>query len=139
MGLLDNLISQFAGGAQGQAANPVMTAIGSLIAGSAQGGGLGALVAQFTQAGFGQHIQSWISTGQNLPISADQITQVLGSSRVQELARAAGIDPTQMASHLSQVLPQLIDHLTPNGQLPQGGVADVMSALSGFLKAKGAA
>jgi uncharacterized protein YidB (DUF937 family) len=135
MGLLDNLVSQFAGGAQGQAINPVLTTIGSLL-GGAQSGGLAALVAQFTQAGFGQHIQSWISTGQNLPISADQITQVLGSSRVQELARAAGIDPTQMSAHLSELLPQLIDHLTPSGQLPQGGAQDVLSALSGFLKAK---
>lgn len=130
MGLLDNLVSGLAGGAAG-GNSPVISAIGSLLGGGgAQGGGLGALVSQFTQAGFGQHIQSWISSGQNLPISASEISQVLGSQKVQELAQAAGIDPSQMAGHLSQLLPQLIDHLTPNGQVPQGGSIDIMGALA---------
>jgi uncharacterized protein YidB (DUF937 family) len=131
MGLLDNLISGLSGGNAG-GASPVLSAIGSLLggAGAQQGGGLAALVAQFTQAGFGQHIQSWISSGQNLPISASEIEQVLGSQKVQQLAQAAGIDPSQMSGHLAQLLPQLIDHLTPNGQVPQGGSIDIMGALA---------
>jgi len=126
MGLLDSLVSDVIGGGSGT--SPVASVIGSLLGGS-QGGGLATLVEQFTQAGFGQHIQSWISSGQNLPISAQQISQVLGSDRVAQLAQSAGIDPAQMSGHLAQLLPQLVDHLTPNGQLPQGGM-DIMGALA---------
>jgi len=129
MGLLDNIISDVAGG-QPQGGAQVLAAIGSLLNSNAQGGGLTSLIAQFTQAGFGQHIQSWISSGQNLPISAEQITQALGSGRLQQLARDAGIDPAQMSGHLAQLLPQLVDHLTPNGQVPQGGGLDVLGVLA---------
>ena len=129
MGLLDNLVSELAGGAS-PGANPVLAAVGSLLNGGGQAGGLAALVQQFAAAGFGQHIQSWISSGQNLPISADQIMQVLGGAKVQQLAQAAGSIPAQMSGHLAQMLPQLIDHLTPNGQVPQGGSLDIMGALA---------
>jgi uncharacterized protein YidB (DUF937 family) len=129
VGLLDNLVSELTGGAS-PGANPVLSAVGSLLNGSGQGTGLASLVEQFAAAGFGQHIQSWISSGQNLPISAEQITQVLGGPKVQQLAQAAGIDPAQMSSHLAQLLPQLIDHLTPSGQVPQGGSLDIMGALA---------
>ena len=132
MGLLDSLVSQLAGGGS-PGGSPVSAAIGSLLAGGSQGGGLGSLIAQFTQAGFGQHMQSWISTGQNLPISPDQIAQVLGSDKVQQLATAAGIDPSAMSGHLAQLLPQLINHLTPNGQVPAGGAQDILSAVAGFF------
>jgi uncharacterized protein YidB (DUF937 family) len=132
MGLLDSLVSQLAGGGSA-GASPVAVAIGSLLAGGAQGGGLASLITQLTQAGFGQHVQSWISTGQNLPISADQIAQALGADKVQQLAKAAGIDPTAMSGHLAQLLPQLIDHLTPNGQVPASGAQDILSAVTGFF------
>ena len=83
-----------------------------------QPGGLSGLVQQFHDKGLGGLVSSWVSTGQNLPISADQIQHVLGSDQVKELAAKAGISPDAAGSHLAQLLPMLIDKLTPNGQVP---------------------
>ena len=88
---------------------------------NSQPGGLSGLLQQFHDKGLGGLVSSWVSTGQNLPISADQIQHVLGSEQVKELAARAGISPDSVSSHLSQLLPVLVDKLTPNGQVPQGG------------------
>jgi uncharacterized protein YidB (DUF937 family) len=64
-------------------------------------------------------VTSWVGTGQNLPISADQIQHVLGSEQVKELAAKAGISSDAASSHLAQLLPMLIDKITPNGQLAE--------------------
>lgn len=83
-------------------------------------GGLSGLVQQFEGQGLGATVQSWVGTGQNLPVSGDQIQQVLGSDMVQQLAGKLGVDPSHVAAQLSQFLPQIIDKLTPTGQAPQG-------------------
>lgn len=85
-------------------------------------GGLEGLVAKFEKGGMGEIVQSWVSTGSNLPISPEQITAVLGSEQVQSLTHALGIDSSQLA----RALPGLVDHLTPNGQIPQGNLVDTM-------------
>ena len=64
-------------------------------------------------------MSSWIGTGQNLPISADQMQHVLGSDQVKELAAKAGMSPDMASNALSQLLPTLVDQLTPSGQVPQ--------------------
>ena len=84
-------------------------------------GGLGALVQKFQQAGLGQVVASWIGRGQNLPISGDQLKNVLGSDAVRGMAQQVGINPDELMGQLSQILPGLVDQLTPEGQLPQGG------------------
>ncbi len=81
-------------------------------------GGLESIVSNFEQGGLGQVAQSWISNGTNLPVSQEQLEQVLGSSQVQQLASTMGIDP----ANLSAALPELIHHLTPDGRIPAGGV-----------------
>lgn len=131
MGLLDSMlgsvVSQALGGGQGgggQAAL-IQAVIGMLMGGNQGGGaaagGLGGLLEQFQRGGLGDVASSWVSTGQNLPISADQLTSVLGSDVIGQLARSAGMDHGSAAGALTQLLPQLIDGLTPNGQLPQQG------------------
>jgi uncharacterized protein YidB (DUF937 family) len=85
-------------------------------------GGLEGMVAKFQQGGMGEIMQSWISTGGNLPISSEQITAILGSDQVQNLTHALGIDSSQLA----HALPGLIDHMTPGGQLPPGGIGDIL-------------
>jgi len=87
-------------------------------------------VQQFHDKGLGSLVSSWVGTGQNLPISADQLQHVLGSDQVKELAAKAGISPETASSHLSQLLPMLIDHLTPNGQ-----VAATSTSTSSMLEA----
>jgi len=84
-------------------------------------GGLQGLVQSFQQGGLGEIVNSWVSTGHNLPISAEQITSVLGGSSLQDIAAKLGVSPDQAAGSLAEILPQAVDTLTPNGQIPQGG------------------
>jgi len=91
MGLLDSLLSGVAGPATGggQTANPLLQLALQMLAGQGQAGGLGSLISQFQQAGYSQQMDSWISTGQNLPISPEQLMQVFGQGQLQQMARAA--------------------------------------------------
>lgn len=118
MGFLDDLKAQAEGavkkfaGEHPQLGQEVM----NLVHG---GGGLNGLVQQFQAGGLGHLIQSWISTGPNQPVSAQQIQQALGGDRLRQIAAKVGLDPNVVAQKLSTILPQVIDHMTPNGQVPQ--------------------
>jgi uncharacterized protein YidB (DUF937 family) len=138
MGLFDSVIGALgqaqggtaAGGAQGELLNAVLAMLGP----NAPGGGLAALVQQFQQGGLGEIINSWISTGQNLPVSADQLSGVLGNERLGSLASQLGMPQQEVAGSLSQLLPQVIDKLTPNGQLPGGGPEDLTQLFGSLLR-----
>jgi uncharacterized protein YidB (DUF937 family) len=114
----------------GSAGNPLLDGVLGMIS---QSGGIGGLAQSFRDKGLGALMDSWISTGHNLPISADQIRQALGNEQVGALAAKLGIPHDQIASHLSELLPQVIDKLTPHGQVPEGGALE--SALA-MLKGK---
>lgn len=136
MGLFDDLAGQAMGalGAQPQGGQ------GGLLDGlmgllnSPQVGGLPGLLQKFQASGLGDQVASWVGTGSNLPISAQQIQQVLGGGHLEQLAQQSGMDHGQAAEGLSQLLPQVVDHLTPGGQMPQGG--DLMSGALDLLKGK---
>jgi len=92
------------------------------IAGALAGmGGIGGLLAQFQQAGLGHIAESWVGGGPNQPVSPDQLNQVLGSSRVHDIAQQAGMNPGDLLSQLSHLLPHAVDQLTPNGVVPAPG------------------
>jgi uncharacterized protein YidB (DUF937 family) len=99
-------------------------------------GGLPGLLQEFESAGLAQHVASWIGNGENLPISADQLHQVLGSSAVSGIAAKLGIDPNQTAALAAQVLPLLVDKLTPAGAVTaEHSSAEGLLALAGqFFK-----
>jgi len=82
-------------------------------------GGVQGIVAQLEQQGLGSTVRSWIGTGANQPITADQIHQAFGSDAVKELAAKVGLSPDVLAAKLSHVLPQAIDKLTPSGAVPK--------------------
>ena len=132
MGMLEGLFNQVTSavsGNTGQQSGLVNSVLGMLTSG--QAGGLNGLIQTMEQQGLGAIAKSWVGTGQNLPISAAQIQQLLGNQQLQQLAAQHGIDVNQVASHLSQILPVAVDKLTPTGTLPaQGGLADV---LKGFM------
>jgi uncharacterized protein YidB (DUF937 family) len=135
MGLFDSVLGAVSGQLQQQGG--LANVLGSLLAADGGQGGLGGLVEKFNQAGLGEVVASWIGKGENLPISADQIAGILGSDTVASVARQLGIDPAQAAGQLSQMLPGLVDQLTPNGTLPQGGLGnagDLMGMLGGLLR-----
>lgn len=85
-------------------------------------GGLGGLVSAFTQNGLGDVIGSWIGRGQNLPVSPDQLSQVLGPGAVRELAAKTGASHGEVTDALSQLLPHVVDKLTPDGTIPEQGI-----------------
>jgi uncharacterized protein YidB (DUF937 family) len=98
-------------------------------------GGIGGLAAAFQQNGLGHLVTSWIGTGANLPVSAEQIQQVLGNDQVQEIAQKAGIAPEAASAHIAEVLPDIVDKLTPAGAVPEGSdlMSTGMSLLQGLL------
>jgi uncharacterized protein YidB (DUF937 family) len=137
MGLLDSVLGAAlgqGGGAGGNAA--LLNVLMSLLAGGGQGagGGLGALVEQFQRGGMGDIMNSWISTGENQPISPGQLGQVLGSDAVAGMASQLGMGSNDLLGQLSQLLPQAVDRMTPQGRLPQGGeLGDLGNLLGGLL------
>jgi uncharacterized protein YidB (DUF937 family) len=94
-----------------------------------QNGGLPGLLDKLRQGGLGQHVDSWVSTGNNLPVSGDQVSQALGPEVLGQLSGQLGIDPSQISHGLSQVLPDLVNKMTPDGQVP----ADHQNSLLGNL------
>ena len=150
MGLLDSVLGAVtgqssqgsAGGLSGLlgmvATNPqLLQELTGLLGNDGSHGGLGGLMDKFQQAGLGHLMSSWVGSGQNLPVSADQLNQVLGSDAVAGIASKLGIDPQQAAGQLSQLLPGLIDHLTPQGQAPQNGLGnagELLGMLGSLLK-----
>ena len=142
MGLLDSVIGAVAGGMGGQgrgdAQGALLNAVIAMLAngqgqGGAGGGGLGDLIGKFTQGGMGDVIGSWIGPGQNAPISGGQLSDVLGSDMISDLAAQLGLSNEEAAGQLSQVLPQVVDRLTPQGHAPAGGLGgmdDLLAQLS---------
>jgi len=134
MGLLDDVVEAATGtkpAAEGSQSFLASAALSMLS--SSQSGGINGLVKQFATQGLGHIVSSWIGTGQNLPISPEQLQNVLGSEQVQAIAEKVGISPDAAKTGLAQILPQLVDHLTPNGQVPQG---ELMSKGQELLKGK---
>ena len=120
------------------ASNPqlIQMVLGMLSNDGAQGG-LGGLIAKFQQAGLGPVIASWIGGGPNEPVSGEQVTSALGSSTVADMAGKLGLNSGEVAGQLSQLLPLLVNQLTPQGQAPAQGLgnsSDLMGMLGGLLR-----
>src|SRR5512146_925045 len=94
-------------------------------------GGLAGLVQAFQKNGLGDVVNSWVSTGKNLPISADQVKQVFGGDLLSQLAGKAGLSPEAASSQLSSLLPNLVDQLTPNGKIEAGGLDQLLKMFQG--------
>ena len=135
MGLLDNLENEAIGKVMGSTSNPMASTLLQMI--QNQPGGLQGLVQSFHDKGLGGLVSSWVGSGQNMPITADQIHQVLGSDQVKALAAKAGISPDQAGSAIAQLLPGIVDKLTPNGEIPAHN--NVMEMLGGLLQTMGKA
>jgi uncharacterized protein YidB (DUF937 family) len=136
MGLLDQLAGQVMGSLGGQQQNSGAQGgmLGGVLGMIEQAGGLPMLLQKLQQSGLGDQVASWVGTGENQPVSADQITDALGEDQVQQIAQQAGIDRGNASSGLAQLLPQIIDKLTPNGTVPQDDLlAQGMNLLKGKL------
>ena len=132
MGLFDQIagaLGQQLGGS-GQS-NQLMQLALNLI--NSHPGGLQGLLQQLSQSGLAEQAQSWVSSGSNLPVSAEQITQALGSGKIQDIAQQLGIGHADAANGLASLLPQVVDHLTPNGVVQDDLVQQGLSLLKSKL------
>ena len=119
MGFLDSLENSPAlKGVLGQLGTAVLPVVLGEVMGTGSTGGLNAIVAKMQQAGLGDQVNSWIGTGQNLPITADQVRQVLGNDTVRQLAAKYNIPVDQISELLAHQLPLAVDHASPDGKLP---------------------
>lgn len=120
MGLLDDLGKRaFDPGTQATGGGQTNQLAQAMLGVLNEHGGVQGLVQLFEQQGLGHVVSSWIGTGENLSINAQQLLNVLGP-RVTEIAQQAGLPADQGAAALAQLLPTLIDKLTPNGPVPAG-------------------
>jgi uncharacterized protein YidB (DUF937 family) len=121
MGILDDLANSSAfKGAMGQLEAAVVPVVLSEVLGNGAQGGLSAIVAKLQQSGLGGQVASWLGNGQNLPITADQLKQVLSNDQVKQLAAKFGIPVDQVLDVLAKQLPATVDHASPHGTLPHG-------------------
>lgn len=138
MSILDAL-KGLAGGQVAGSGNPTLDIIGGLIQKS---GGIGGLVSALQQGGLGGVVSSWVGAGANQPVNGDQLGQALAGTpagqHVEATAQKMGVDPSQLLNQLAQHLPEVINHLTPNGQVPAGGTGGFdLSQLSGLASKLG--
>jgi uncharacterized protein YidB (DUF937 family) len=112
-----------AGGLGGGSLGDVLKGgLGGLLAGGAAGsvisGGLGDLLKQFQQGGHGETANSWVSQGPNKPISPGDLASALGADKINDLMSQSGLSRQELLNGLSEQLPEVVNHLTPDGRLP---------------------
>lgn len=134
MSLFNDLAGDLLGGGAAAGGNQnALSAVVELV--NSHPGGVNGLIQTMHDQGLGDAVSSWVGNGQNLPISAEQIESVLSNGQVQQFASRLGVSPDTALGHLAQLLPSIVDQLTPNGKAPpQGGIeAEGLSLLQGFL------
>ena len=117
MGLFDGLLGSLLGGLNNNQQSGLLGAVSGLVTNS---GGIEGLLQKFNSHGLGDLVKGWVSTGPNPPATAAHIEQVFGPDQLQQIASQTGLAPSQVSGHIAQILPQLVDKLTPQGQ-PVGG------------------
>jgi uncharacterized protein YidB (DUF937 family) len=128
MGLLDGLLGGLMGGSQdprqqgggmggmgGMGTAAIVAIVLQLLQ---RNGGIGGLLSRMQQSGAGAHGQSWVGTGQNMPISPDMLSQIFGQGQMEDIARQLGVSRDEAASGVAQALPQVVDQMTPGGSIP---------------------
>ena len=124
MGLFDTVLKNVIGGAVGGGVkNSLLQDVLGMITNS-QSGGLAGLLQQFAGKGLGDAASSWVGTGKNLPISGEQIMSVLGQQHIDQLANKAGASSNEVAGGLANLLPEIVDTLTPDGKIPDNNALD---------------
>ena len=129
MGLFDNIAGAVLGkmgGEQGGMAQAAMEMFN-------QNGGLSGILDKFKEGGLAEQAASWVGKGENLPISAEQISSVLGNGAIADMAAKFGISPETLSAQIAQHLPTVIDKMTPNGTV-EGESGNLLSTILGMLK-----
>ena len=123
-GGMGDILGQVLGGGAQRGGGGMGDILGQVLGGGASGGtgggmgGLGGLLEQMQRSGYGEQARSWVGTGQNMPISPDVLGQIFGQGGIEEIARQAGVTPQEASAGLSELLPEVVDRVTPDGQVP---------------------
>lgn len=125
MGLLDSVIGALSGMRTTSARGDMLGAVLQLLADGGDGLGVDGLIGRFDACGMSEVVHSWIGRGSNLPISPEDVQRVLGSQTIENIAQQLGLSERVTADRLSQMLPFVIDKLTPHGRLPADGLGDI--------------
>ena len=125
------MFDQIVGGVLGQLGGSQQGSLIPVVMQMVQGppGGLSGLLQKFQSAGLQQQAASWVGTGENLPVSGEQIEGVFGNDAIAGFAQQLGMNPQQVSGGLAGLLPQVIDKLTPNGAVPEGSIQDRLGSL----------
>ena len=116
MGLFDSLAKNALGGMLGGSKQDPAAMLSGLLS---DVGGLQGLMSKFQSVGLGDHFASWVSTGENKTINADDMQNAVGMDEIQRLASKLGMQTHTVLPLLAQFLPQMIDKLTPKGQIDE--------------------
>ena len=151
-GLIGNVLGSMLGGSQGQGQDPLGSVMGRLgganqqqsgnlllqlaLSMLQQNGGLEGILGKFREGGLSHQADSWVGTGQNMNISADQLQQVFGSSTINDLASRLGMSEQQAGSEMAQLLPEVINRLTPEGQVPENSNEEISQGLSALANSE---
>lgn len=126
-GGLGDILGQMMGGGAQPGGGGLGGMLGGMLGGGGAGGagGLGGLLQQMASTGYGEHARSWVGTGQNMPIGPDDLEQILGRGGIAQIARQAGVSEADASQGLAALLPEVVDHVTPGGE-----VTDLDSAMA---------
>jgi uncharacterized protein YidB (DUF937 family) len=133
-GLFGQILQGVLGGGQQEQASPISGILQQVLTvtdGNNQG--VAAIISKFEAAGLGQHVQSWVGSGDNLPVSGDQVAQAFDPQQIEDWAKQSGTTPDAMREVLAQALPHMVDHLTPGGEVPAQTQTPDLSGLIGRL------
>src|SRR3990167_1247396 len=132
MSLVDQLGQAVGGMLSGSSnQNPLLQALTGMLGQNSSVGGLAGLVQAFQKNGLGEIVNSWVSTGKNLPVTPQQIQQGLGGDLLSQLASKAGLSADAAGEQLAGLLPDLVDKLTPAGKIEAGGLDQLLKMFQG--------
>ena len=129
MGLLDSVAGAVLGKLGGQQGGMAQIALDMFN----QNGGLSGVLDKFKQGGLAEQAASWVGKGENMPVSAEQISSVLGSGAIADMAAKFGINPETLSAQIAQHLPTVVDKMTPDGEVTEGS-GGLLSTVLGMLK-----
>lgn len=129
MGLLDSIAGSLLGKLGGEQGGMAQIALDMFN----QNGGLTGILDKFKEGGLAEQAASWVGKGENMPISAEQLSSVLGSDAIAGMAAKFGISPETLSAQIAEHLPTVIDKLTPNGQV-EADSGNLLSTVLGMLK-----
>ena len=129
MGLFDSVAGAVLGKLGGQSGGMAQVAMEMFN----QNGGLGGILDKFKQGGLAEQAASWVGKGENLPISAEQISSILGNGAIADMAAKFGIDPATLSAQIAEHLPTVVDKMTPNGAV-EADSGNILSTVLGMFK-----